>query len=127
MTPKKRKPLNPRQAKLLRERAKGKTYAQAALAAGYSAKNPKQSGIQAMNQMRGRVQNLMEQNGLDENSLISKYLLPLMKAEEIIYFQNAGKVTDERKVKALSRFACRGPAISFFPPCSSGSDFPIAR
>jgi phage terminase small subunit len=99
---KKRRDLNVRQAKLLHERAKGKTLAQAAIAAGYSPKNANQSGYQALNVMKGRIQNLMEETGLDERSLIHKYLLPLMEAKETLYFQKAGKVTDKREVKALN-------------------------
>ncbi len=51
----KRKELSPRQMKLIKARAEGKTYAQAAVAAGYPEKNARQSGFQAMQQIRGCI------------------------------------------------------------------------
>ncbi len=91
-----------RQKKLVHERAKGKTYAEAAIAAGYSPKLARQSGYQAMQQIRGRVPDLMARNGLDENTLIYKYLLPLLEAEETIFTQFKGKFKDQRQVAALT-------------------------
>ncbi len=87
---KKQKQLSPRQLKLIKERAKGKSYAQAAIAAGYPAKNARQSGYQAMQQIRGRVPDLMDKHGLTEDTLIDKYLRPLLEAEETKFF-NEGK------------------------------------
>ena len=63
---------------------------QAAKAAGYSDKNPAQSGYQALAQLRGRVPELLERHGLGEEVLIEKYLLPLLDAEETKFF-NGGK------------------------------------
>ena len=51
-----RNELSPRQQKLIEERAKGKTYKDAAIAAGYAPKHAAQNGYQALNQLRGRVQ-----------------------------------------------------------------------
>jgi DNA-directed RNA polymerase specialized sigma24 family protein len=59
----KRKELSPRQMKLIKARAEGKTYAQAAVAAGYPEKNARQSGFQAMQQIRGRIPDLMGNHG----------------------------------------------------------------
>jgi hypothetical protein len=44
--------------KPVEERAKGKSYSEAAIAAGYSEKNARQFGYQAMQQLRGRVPDL---------------------------------------------------------------------
>jgi len=87
--------------KLIQERAKGKSYAEAALAAGYSARNARQSGYQAMEQLRRRVPDLLDLHGLSEETLIDKYLCPLLEAEETIFFQKDGKVRQRVKVPAL--------------------------
>jgi hypothetical protein len=88
----------PRQMKLIKERAKGKSYAEAAVTAGYSAKNARQSGYQAMEQLRGRVPDLLDKHGLSEDALIDKYLRPLLEADKTIFFQKDGRVKEERKV-----------------------------
>jgi hypothetical protein len=44
----------------------------------------------------------LARNGLDENTLIYKYLLPLLEAEETIYTQYKGKFKDQRQVAALT-------------------------
>jgi hypothetical protein len=98
----KRKELSPRQMKLIKARAEGKTYKQGAIEAGYSPKHAAQNGYQALSQIRGRVQDLLDRNGLDENTAIQKYLKPLLNAYEIVYFQKNGKVTATRKVEALA-------------------------
>ncbi len=64
---KKRKKATPRQMKLIEERAKGKSYSDAAIAAGYPEKNARQSGYQAMQQLRGRVPDLLDRHGLSED------------------------------------------------------------
>jgi hypothetical protein len=55
-----------------------------------------------MQQIRGRVPDLMARNGLDENTLIYKYLLPLLEAEETIFTRFNGKFKDQRQVAALT-------------------------
>jgi CCR4-NOT transcriptional regulation complex NOT5 subunit len=98
----KRKELSPRQMKLIKARAEGKTYKQAAIEAGYSSKHAAQNGYQALSQIRGRVQDLLDRQGLDENTAIEKYLKPLLEARETVFFQKNGKVTATRKVEALA-------------------------
>ena len=88
--------------KLIKARAEGKTYKQAAIEAGYSPKHAAQNGYQALSQIRGRVQDLLVRNGLDENTAIEKYLKPLLEARETVFFQKNGKVTATRKVEALA-------------------------
>ena len=98
---KKRNKATPRQMKLIEERAKGKSYSEAAIAAGYSEKNARQSGYQAMQQLRGRVPDLLDRHGLSEEVLIDKYLRPLLKAERTVFFQKDGKVKQKVQVEAL--------------------------
>ena len=98
---KKRKKATPRQMKLIEERAKSKSYSDAAIAVGYSEKNARQSGYQAMQQLRGRVPDLLDRHGLSEEVLIDKYLRPLLTAKETIFFQKDGKVKQRVNVAAL--------------------------
>jgi hypothetical protein len=67
--------------------AKGQTLGDAAIEAGYSAKNPHQSGYQALKQIKGRVPELMDELGLTDRALIRKYLVPLLKAKETKFLQ----------------------------------------
>ena len=78
-----------------------KTLAEAAIKAGYPAKNARQSAFQALQGMRGRVPNLMDQLGLSEQVLIDKHLRRHLNAKRIHYFQKDGKVKDSRKSEAL--------------------------
>jgi hypothetical protein len=89
---KKRNKATPRQMKLIEERAKGKSYSEAAIAAGYSEKNARQSGYQAMQQLRGRVPDLLDRHGLSEEVLIDKYLRPLLNANETKFFPTGIKM-----------------------------------
>jgi hypothetical protein len=98
---KKRNKPTPRQTKLVEERAKDKSYSEAAIAAGYSGKTARQSGYQAMQQLRGRVPDLLDRHGLSEDVLIDKYLRPLLTAKETIFFQKDGKVKQQVNVAAL--------------------------
>jgi hypothetical protein len=94
----KRKP-NPRQQKFIRGIAAGKTLTQAALDAGYSKKNPDQSGYQALAQLRGRVPELLERHGICEEVLIEKYLVPLLDAHETKFFPTGITVDVGKKKK----------------------------
>jgi hypothetical protein len=78
-----------------------KTFAEAAIKAGYPAKNVRQSAFQALQGIRGRVPDLMDQLGLSEQVLIDKHLRRHLNAKRIHYFQKDGKVRDSRKTEAL--------------------------
>jgi hypothetical protein len=95
---KKRKRLSPRQAKSIHARAQGNSQAKSAIIAGYSSKNPDQTGHQVMEGLRGRVPDLLDRVGLSEETLIGKYLVPLLEWEETVFFQKDGRVKEERKV-----------------------------
>jgi hypothetical protein len=56
---------------------------------------------QAMQQIRGRVPDLMDKHGLTEDTLIDKYLRPLLEAERTVFFQKDGKVKQKVQVEAL--------------------------
>jgi hypothetical protein len=95
---KKRKRLSPRQAKFIHARAQGNSQAKSAIIAGYSSKNSDQTGHQVMEGLRGRVPDLLDRAGLSEETLIGKYLVPLLEWEETVFFQKDGRVKEERKV-----------------------------
>jgi hypothetical protein len=108
----KRKELSPPQMKLIKARAEGKTYAQAAIAAGYPEKNARQSGFQAIQHIRGRFPDLLDKHGLSEETLIDKYLRPLLNAKETVFFQKDGKVRQRVNVAALGiRLSSLRPAF----------------
>jgi hypothetical protein len=71
--------------------AKGASLTDAEIEAGYSSRNPGQSGFQALPQIRGRVPDLLEKHGLGEEILIEKQvclkscqpLRPSLKCNEL--------------------------------------------
>ena len=79
---------------------KGKTVGEAARDAGYSDKNPDQSGYQALKIAKKKVPELMDIYGLSPAALIEKYLAPALEATETKFFQKDGKITDEADVVA---------------------------
>jgi hypothetical protein len=101
--PKSRRPnrhLSVRQRSMLQNIANGMTAKAAAIAAGYSKKNPRQSGYQALQGLTNKVPAIMEKHGLSDDALIDKYLLPALNAYETKFFQTAGRISDSRQVVA---------------------------
>jgi hypothetical protein len=92
------KPLTNRERAFVRSLANGNSVTRAALDAGYSAKNPGQSGWQALANIRHKVPELLNQHGLTDQALIEKHLKPLLNATEVKHFQHNGEVTDSRRV-----------------------------
>lgn len=86
----KRKPfkrrLSPKQRNLVRELSRWKTLGQAAIAAGYSPKNPSESANQALKAINKTAPELLAKHGLDDDSLIRNHLVPLLNAEKVSYF-----------------------------------------
>jgi hypothetical protein len=85
---------------MLESISKGMTATDAALVAGYSKKNPRQSGYQALQGLRNKMPEIMEKHGLSDDVLIDKYLLPALNAYETKFVQTRGKITDSRQVVA---------------------------
>lgn len=75
-----------RQRLLVKGLAKGKKGADAAIAAGYSPKNARQSASQALQQIQKTAPELLAAHGLSDEVLIDKYLRPLLDAEETKFF-----------------------------------------
>lgn len=90
-----------RQKRLVEYIPTSKSHAEAAVKAGYPVKNAAQSAYQALQQMRGRVPDLMDQIGISERELIDKHLRRLIVAKRTVFAQKDGKFTDKRTVDAL--------------------------
>jgi hypothetical protein len=89
---KKKRPTT-RQAKLVKHMVAGKTQTEAAVLAGYSRKNPRQSAHQAIKQLRKSMPEVLETAGLTNECLIDNYLLPLMNANDTKFFPYMKTVT----------------------------------
>jgi hypothetical protein len=94
----KQKQLTNKERALVRALLGGSGLTQAALDAGYSSKNPGQSGWQALQNIHLKLPELLDRHGLSDEALIEKHLNPLLNATEIKYFQYNGEVTDSRRV-----------------------------
>jgi hypothetical protein len=69
-------------------------------AAGYSPKNARQSAHQAMKTIQKRTPEIMEELGFDLRSLIDRYLLPALDAQEAMVFNNGGKFVYSKELPA---------------------------
>jgi hypothetical protein len=101
--PRKNKPklirhLSPRERAMLKNLSQGMTATDAAIEAGYSPRNPRQSGYQALQGLKKKVPELMEKHDLCDDTLIYKYLIPALEARETRVVHIRGKVTDSREV-----------------------------
>ena len=82
----KKRKLTQRQQKLVKNLAAGMNQSDAAVEAGYSNKNPRQSGHQAMEQIQRRMSELFDELGLTDRAIIEKHLVPLLSATEAKFF-----------------------------------------
>ena len=100
-SPPRRKPvkLTRREYKLLIALRKGKTGTEAALAAGYSPKNPAESAVQARRNIEKKIGfDIYESMGLTRDQFIRKYLVPALKATKKVFAISEGEFTDEKEV-----------------------------
>lgn len=88
--------LTQKQKRMLRLAAAGVNPQQAAVAAGYSSKNPAQSAYQALNAISNRFPDLMDRHGLTDSYLIEHGLKPLLKAKRKKHFAHKGMVKSSR-------------------------------
>jgi Terminase small subunit len=72
-----------------------RTLGEAAIAAGASPKNARNSGYQLLKQLRlKKVPEVMDELGLSVPELIHNYLRPLLTAKETKFAQDEGEFTD---------------------------------
>lgn len=95
---KKRQRRNPMRARLIREMSKGKSLTEASKIAKYSSP---QSAHQALRLARETMPEVIERCGYTDETIIKKYVDPLLHAQKTIFFQNGGVVMDKRTVPAL--------------------------
>src|SRR5271154_7356340 len=99
-----RKPrrLTHRQKKLLKALPAASSVADAARQAGYSPKRADQSGYQPLKQIAGNeaILDLLKRHGLDDDTVIEEYLVPLMSASDTRITLHNGKVTSKHRVPA---------------------------
>lgn len=79
------KKLTIREQRFLKELPTAKTISEASIKAGYSPKHPKQSGNQVLQQIKGRVPDLMDRLGLTEEVLIDKHLRRHLVAKKTVF------------------------------------------
>jgi phage terminase small subunit len=94
------KRLTNRERALFKNLSKGMTITDAALQSGYSKKYPGQCGSQALENLRLKAPELLAKHGLDDSTLIEKYLKPALEANETEFAKFEGKITDSREVIA---------------------------
>jgi hypothetical protein len=84
----------------VKKMAEGATQTDAAIAAGSKSKRPDDAGHRIMKRIQesGAGTSLLERFGLTDEVLITKYLLPLLKATRTEFFQFEGRVSDSREV-----------------------------
>jgi hypothetical protein len=102
MKAKVRRPLTPKQSLFAIAYKRTRSLKKAALAAGYSPKNPSQSGQQAIAAIKENAPEVMCRVGLTLETIIQKYLRPLLDAEETKFAQFEGEYTDSVDVDALA-------------------------
>ena len=86
MSRKKTRKLTRKQEKLVEGIVAGKSHTQAAIDAGYSPNNPRQSAYQAIAAIEERARHAFDRKGITLDNLIDKHLLPLLQAKEIKHF-----------------------------------------
>jgi hypothetical protein len=87
-----------RQKRLIQYIPTSKSHAEAAVKAGYPIKNAAQSAYQALQQMCGRVPDLMDQMGISERELIDKHLRRQLTAKRTVFVRIDRKFTVKHTV-----------------------------
>jgi hypothetical protein len=94
-----KKPPTPRQSRFAKAFMESRNLAEAAIAAGYSPKNPSESGAQALRVMAPKISEMMDDAGLSVKVLIQKYLAPLLDAKQTKFAIEKGEFTDSVDVE----------------------------
>ena len=76
-----------RQARLVKEIPRSKTLGEAAVKAGYSPKNARQSGHQALKAIRGRVPDMMDRLGFSEEAIIDQHLRRHLEKKKTVFIR----------------------------------------
>jgi hypothetical protein len=92
--------LTVRQSRLAKILAQQKTrsQAEAAILAGYSSKNPRQSAHNALADIKKKAPDVLNQMGLTVQAIVYNHLRPLLGATESKFFQHEGEITDHAEI-----------------------------
>jgi hypothetical protein len=92
--------LTVRQSRLAKILAQQKTQSQAeaAILAGYSPKNARQSAHNALADIKKKAPDVLNQMGLTVQAIVYNHLRPLLGATESKFFQHEGEITDHAEV-----------------------------
>jgi hypothetical protein len=103
--------LTPKQSKLVQAFAEGaKSNAEAAIAAGYSPNHARQSGFQALESIRRKTPETMDELGLSVPALIDKHIRPLLEAEETkLFLIQTTEKRDGKRVKVTKALRVKVP------------------
>lgn len=95
-TPRKRKEseLTPGEIMLLKGLGEGKTITQAYSDALGSGLSPNHAGWVALNRIKKKAPEIMDELGLTQRALIDDYLKPLLNATEVKVFKSSGKMIE---------------------------------
>lgn len=96
----KAKRMNARQGALLKNLAKGMTQKDAAIAAGYTPKHPGKAAHQALELISRNWPDELERVVGTKETVIEKYLLPLMNATERKAFNHNGEIVYSKPMVA---------------------------
>lgn len=83
-----------KQSRFAKAFMKTRSLKEAALAAGYSQKNPSQSGQQALDTLKEKAPDVMARLGLTMEAIIQNHLTPLLTSTEVRLSQHEGEFTD---------------------------------
>jgi len=93
------KSLTRKQSRFVQAFMETRNAATAAIIAGYSRKNPAQSGHQALLQIQKKVPDILDQLGLSVEALVQNSLIPLLNATTVKFAQKEGEFTDYVEVE----------------------------
>ena len=88
--------LTPQQRMLVKHLLKGMSITDAAIKAGYSEKYAGQCGSQALEAIRQKMPQILDNAGLTDKALVEKYLKPALEANETTFAKFQGKITDSK-------------------------------
>jgi hypothetical protein len=105
--PRRKKPSNrlltDRERKVLLNRAKGMTLHDSAVLAGYSnTKGAHKAASEALARVQRKAPDLFKRHMLDDDTYVSKHLIPLLCAEEERVFCSNGQIVYSKPVPALA-------------------------
>ena len=121
-----RKPLDQRQSRFAIAYMRTRSLKKAALEAGYSPKNPSESGRQALAAIKEKAPEVMCRVGLTLETIIRKYLVPLLEAEETKFAQFEGEFTDSVETEALNiRLGATRTALELHRAIGTGAELAL--